>query len=251
MNIVKSKLLEETNCKYLLVEDNGNRYCKFLSNKIGRPQIATKSFCNLKCKESGAYDGRELSAEQERDFVVGSLRRTNPLFMLDKAFLGKMLEKYVKKADIIVPEIYPEIKKALEFLNTAQGFKKFYITGSAITSNASRPLKDIDILLWFETMEDYILSGIKKNLPSEINGVKTDYFYGSGDFDSLCSLFFCHMCPEEKKIYSSKWFNLNLSSIPEGFTVVNSKYEEYDNALRDLYNEPEPLLKGLPCCGKV
>lgn len=245
------QLKSKTVCKNLLIDDSENKYCKFLSNKIGRPQVVSPPFCNIKCFNNGPYDGKELSADQERKFVIDSFNRTNPMFMIDKKFIKKVITKYNMGVDIIIPENYEDIKNSLEFLTNVKGYQKFFLTGSGITSNATRPLKDIDIVLWFDTMEDYLLTDIKNQLPKEISGIKTDFFFGSGDIEDIHSMFFCHLSVDDKKIYGSRWFQLKLKSLPKGFIHIEPKYEGYDAELSNLYNQMLEPSKSMKCCGRT
>jgi hypothetical protein len=248
---IKDKINQKIECCNRLTDNLGNNYCKFLSNKLGRPQIVGKTFCNLKCRDSGPYDGKTLTIQEERDFVVGSLSRVNPAFIMDKKFIGKIISKYSLPVDIIIPDEYEMIMDHLKIVNDFKGFKKMYFTGSCVTSNAPRPLKDIDVLLWFDTMEDYILTDIKSKLPKNINDIKMDYFFGSGDVENLSSIFFCHISVEDKKFYVSKWFKPNLKSLPEGFQIVEAKYAEYEDAMRKLYDTMDAPSPNKQCCGKT
>lgn len=249
--LIKDKINQKIECSYRLTDELENNYCKFLSNKLGRPQIVGKTFCNLKCRDIGPYNEKKLNEEEERDFVIRSLNRVNPAFIMDKKFIGKIINKYSLPVDIIIPDEHESIINHLKFLNDIKGFKKIYFTGSCVTSNATRPLKDIDVLLWFDSMEDYILTDVKSKLPKSINDIKMDYFFGSGDVENLSSIFFCHISVEDKKFYASKWFKPNLRSLPEGFEIVEAKYAEYDHAMRELYNTMSDPSSNKKCCGRT
>lgn len=249
MKILDS-ILSETNCVNLVIdESSGNRYCKYLTNSIGRLHPTTKSFCNITCRNNGPYNNTLISKESERKFVVSTLKKYNPFFIINKNFIHKVLETYKLPVDIIIPEEYLEIKKSLESLQELKGFKQFLLTGSIITSNAKRPLHDIDIVLWFDSLEDYLKINVSEKLPKSINGIKTDYFIIVGENDiSFSSLFFCCVSPEDKKLYKSKWFELQLLTTPPDFEVVDVECDYFDEVMREMFLEPKDnTIK--KCCG--
>jgi hypothetical protein len=247
MNILDT-ILSETICSNLVIADNGSRYCKFLTNNIGRLHPTSKSFCNLKCRNTGPYNNRDISSEEEKTFIISTLKKYNPFFNIQKEFIDRVLKTYRLPVDIVSPEEYYDVKKCLEFLNQYDGFKKILLTGSIITKNATTPLHDIDIVLWFSNLEVYINNNIVSKLPKEINGIKTDYFIIIGDKDiSLSSLFFCCVSPEDKILYKSKWFELDLRSIPDGFTIIDAECEYFDIVMKEMFLNDNK--KNKKCCG--
>ena len=236
MNVLDTILSDTVCCNLVTDKNNGNLYCKFLTNSIGRLHPTNKSFCNLQCRKNGPYNGRILSVDDEKEFIISSLKKYNPFFIIDDKFISRVLNIYKLPVDIIMPIEYDDILDNLKFLYDVVGFNDILLTGSMITGNANRPLKDYDIVLWFNNLEDYINDKVKDNLPKSINGVKADYFIIIGDKDiSLSSLFFCTISPKNKILYKSKWFELNLQSTPDNFTIVESKCEYFDIIMKEKF----------------
>lgn len=236
MNVLDT-ILSDTVCHNLVTDkNNGNLYCKFLTNSIGRLHPTNKSFCNLKCRNFGPYNGKVLSPDCEKEFIITSLKKYNPFFVIDDNFIIRVLNTYKLPVDIIMPIEYNSILESLNFLYNISGFNDILLTGSMITANASRPLKDYDIVLWFNELEDYLDNRVNNNLPRFIDGIKTDYFIIIGNKDiSLSSLFFCTISPKNKILYKSKWFELNLRSTPDNFKIVDSKCEYFDTVMREKF----------------
>ena len=247
MNILQ-RISTEPVCIHSMKDQNtGNRYCKFLTNSIGRIHPVNNAFCNLDCHKNGPYNGKIIDKESEKKFILESISKYNPFFVIGKEFIEKVLETYKLPVDIIVPNEYSIIFEDLKFLYNIDGFNDILLTGSAITSNAKRPLKDLDIVLWFDTIEDYLHNDIKNKLPKYIDNIRTDFFIVIGSKDlSLASLFFCCVSPKHNKLYKSKWFKLNLRSIPENFEIIDAECEYFDQVMIEMFLD-EPTK---PCCGR-
>jgi len=241
-------ILSETVCSNLVIGQDNTRYCKYLTNSVGRLHPVGKSFCNLTCKKTGPYNNKQLSPEDNRAFIIKSLKGYNPFFYIDQKFIDRVLKTYKLPVDIIIPDEYNNIKKHLNFLNDFKGFKKFLMTGSAITKNAKRPLKDLDVLLWFNNIDGYLNVKNSNILPISIDGIKVDYFVVIGDELQLSALFFCCLDVEDNKLYKSKWFELNLTSSPVDFEVVDAECEYFDIIMQDMFLSNNKPSTG--CCGR-
>jgi hypothetical protein len=251
MNILE-EIQSDTICDNLVIDKtNGNRYCKYLTNSIGRLHPTTKSFCNLTCRQKGPYNNKVLSSDDNKKFIISTLKKYNPFFIINKDFISRVLKIYKMPVDIVIPDEFSDVGKELEFLKDYKGFKQFLLTGSSITGKAKRPLHDLDIVLWFDNLSDYLNQNISNILPKYINGIKTDFFIIIGDKDiSLSSLFFCCLSPDDKKLYKSKWFDLQISSIPEDFEIVDSECEYFDEIMHDMFLNSEKITPTKSCCGR-
>ena len=249
---ILERLTTEPVCIHSMKDMNtGNRYCNFLTNSIGRIHPVDNAFCNLTCIKDGPYNGKIIDKELEKTFILESVSKNNPFFAINQKFIQKVLKTYTLPVDIIIPDEYPIILENLKFLYDINGFNDLLLTGSAITANAKRPLKDFDIVLWFDTLEDYLNNDIQNKLPEYINNIKVDYFIIIGSKDlSLSSLFFCCLSPKYNKLYKSKWFELNLTSIPKNLEIIDAKCEYFDQVMTEMFiNNPNKLIKS-SCCNR-
>lgn len=218
-------------CPHMMKEGR-NTFCAAASSRLGRLFFTNEPLCRLWCQKKGPFEGRELSHEQEKIFVQEAWQmhyRQEPTGSL----AAKVLETYQKPADIATPEEWPQIQQDLDFLYKVPGFQAILITGSAVASNAPRPLKDIDISLWFESTQSLMAfrsSGTA--LPANLAGVKADYFYYIGsDFPDQ---FFVTIDPLRKRLYLSRWFKLNLRTLEEGYEVIQNPMLPMDDVLKKL-----------------
>ena len=72
---------------------------------------------------------------------------------------------------------YDEIKNNLEFLKNYQGFIKYTLTGPTITINSGIEYVDIDVVVWFDSLENYLNQQVKihKNClcQNDLKNIKT------------------------------------------------------------------------------
>ena len=221
-----------------LFSDGPQMYCKHMTNKIGRLSPTSKIFCNTICKKCGPYNAKPINREDEKEFTIKYLKSC-PDFIFSKKLLEKIMINYQLPMNIIIPNEYREIKTSLDFLNEYGGFRGVMLTGSLITSTAKKPPKDYDIVIWFSSIEDFIKHDIKKILPKEIQGVKTDYFYYFGEESNLKTLFFTTLDVDNKYLYVSEWYRMKILSIPDGFTLVETSYEAYDETISQMFTKEE------------
>lgn len=238
---ILNELHSEINCVNY-VENNTNEaigYCKFLTNTYGRMFPTNKIFCNITCKRRGPYNNKQLTKEQEIDFIKEGWETMRPRIfgIAEKAYIN-----YNLNADIYIPEIYNDIKNELIFLNNIDGFVKLYLTGSVIIKNIKKPLKDLDIVLQFNTIENYLNFRKLNLLPEKIKNIPIDWFITIGDKNHDIDVYFVYLDPEDKILYTSKWFDLKLNSIEDGIKVVY-KTCEYHKKLMNSYLEKSEISK--------
>lgn len=224
-------------CPFLIREGRMS-YCEFASSHLGRLFRTNDHVCRLMCQKHGPYMGREISHEQEIRFIREAWKLH--YFVEPGALAAKVLKTYQQPADIGTPEEWPQIRQDLAFLYDVKGFKAILITGSAVAKNAPRPLKDLDISLWFESAKalmDFRRSGVA--LPESISGVKADYFYYIGQ--EFPDQFFVALDPVAKKLYLSRWFKLNLRSNDEDYEVIDNPMLPLDDVLRQVISKVQTV----------
>ena len=230
MNEILQKLNEETICTNIIRDpNNGNGYCRYLTNKVGRLFSLNKRLCNLDCPRFGPKNGQCCNDEQK--FLNLAFTSFSPVHIM---LVEKLLTNYSLPTDIIIPNEWDEIKNSLFFLKQYSGFKQFLITGSAITKNAKRPLKDLDIVLWFNNIEEYLEKQISSLLPPKIGGITVDYFICIGEEDQIPNLYFVSLDIKNKTLYTSSWFKLKIKSVPDGVKVIESSYKHFDDMLKKM-----------------
>lgn len=224
--------------------------CSWISERLGRVYPVSKARCNLICKMSGPYCGKEPTNPQK--FIKEALIAHSQI--INRTFYEKIVKKYQLPTDIDIPEEYPTIKESLSDLWTMKGFNGLLLTGSCIVKNLPKPPKDYDIVLSFDTLENVINQAeIINDLPKTINGVKCDYFYYLGENPDL---YFVSLDCDKKILYTSQWFELNLKSLGEGITVIHKSPPMLTGIIESFFNPQEirelvdakPKLKS--CCGK-
>jgi hypothetical protein len=224
---IEEQLNKSVECVNLIKDENsGNLYCKYLTNRTGTLFSANnKALCNFICSKKGPYNNKPISANEEKEFVVESIKKLN---QPSKETIQNILKQYNLNFDIKVPGYYSEIKNNLEFLKNYKGFKKFTLTGPCITINSGIEYSNIDIVIWFDSLDDYLNQKIKELLPNSINNTPVNYHIFTGNDEEISSLFFSQLDVENKIIYFSKWFNMNIRSLPFNFEVKSCIYEGYD-----------------------
>ena len=143
---------------------------------------------------------------------------------------------YNKIYDIKIPKFYNEIEENMNFLKNYKGFKKFTLTGDCLIVDDYKKLKSIDIILWFESMGDWLGQNIKQQIPSFIENIKTNFYIFTGTIEETSSMFLFQLDVEDKILYTSKWFDLKLLKIPDDFEVKYSKCEYYNYEFKTHVN---------------
>lgn len=225
-----------------LISGNNNKICKVLAEQTGGmlgpiPPIR----CNVTCKLNGPYCGAPMSKEKISKFAADELLMSR-MFWKNGEFMKKVLNKYLTKVNINFPELeWNKIKSALEPFILSGHIEKIYLTGSIILKIKKH--KDYDILLKIKSWENF--SEIEKMLPVEIDGVMCDYFFTVED--TVVDRFFTILDCENKILYESSWYKLDIESIPSDITIKTSipleinKYidSEMKNIIKGALNFPD------------
>jgi hypothetical protein len=219
-------------CPHLMREQHA---CSWLSGKLGRIAYTSPIFCNFECINKGPYCGQ--APKQEEEFIYNAWFRATGI---DINFARRILNHYNLPANIVIPPEWSAIKSGLAHLYKDKNLRAILLTGSVIT-DLRRPLKDYDIALWFYDIKPVIINNkiIRDGLPKEINGVKADYFFLSGEKSP--DTFFISLDPESKIMYTSHWFDSKKVSVSSDISVCkrepNSLYNLLEKAVNGETNE--------------
>jgi hypothetical protein len=219
------------NCLNLIKNNQTNdEYCIFLSNRLGVEYKTCDKLCES-CKINGPYNNKQISKEEEKKFVINSIKEFNKDLL---KLLYSTLEDYELIYDIEIPLFYKKLKEKLFFLKDCKGFEKFTLTGPCITQQKSEKSNNIDIILWFDSMENWILNKkfIIDKMPSGIEDFTLNFYFYTGNEKETSNLIFFQLDVENKIIYTSKWFESKLRKVPENFKIRFSPYEYYDYELK-------------------
>jgi hypothetical protein len=235
---IEDQLNKPVKCVNLIKDDNtGNLYCKYLTDRTGELFSANnKALCNFICSKKGPYNNKPISTNEEKNFVVESIKKLN---QPSKEKIQNILNNYKLNFDFKIPKYYDEIKNNLEFLKNYQGFIKFTLTGPTITINSGIEYVDIDVVVWFDSLENYLNQQVQEKLPKNIYNKNVNYYIYTGKEEDIHSLFFSQLDVENKIIYFSKWFNMRIRSIPATFIVNDCAYEGYDIEFFENINEKD------------
>lgn len=212
-------------CQHLV---NG-RYCDWLTGKIGRPYPVSPIFCNFSCKRRGPFCGQTPAPDALRDFLVEAWWRSSPIE--SAAFAKRVLNRFSRPVEVYIPEAWQQISEQLAFLKSLPGFKRLLLTGSVIVKG-DVPVKDYDVVLWFDGLKSILDADLAAKLPKTINGVSVDYFYNTSA-DEVPDFYFASLDPENKILYTSRWFNIKITGVQEGITVLQKKVEFFEDILRE------------------
>jgi hypothetical protein len=201
---------------------SGETYCDFLSKRIGQEFKIPIQLCHEHCIKKGPYNNKAITENEEKEFVINSIKKYNSDFINS---INQISKDYDIIYDIKIPEFYDKIKKELHFLKNYKGFKKFTLTGPCLTIDGA---DRIDIILWFESLEDWLSQNINKNLPRLIENKKINFFIYTGRIEETSSMIVFQLDIEDKILYTSKWFDLKLLKIPDDFKIKYSKCEYYN-----------------------
>lgn len=207
--------------------------CSWISERIGRLYGVNPLICNHVCKSAGPYCGQP--ATNEESFLAAMWRRSSPLG--DANLARRVVVNYSRPVDIHIPKLWPEIKKAITFLDGKAGYAGAMLTGSVILRIDTAP-KDLDIVLRFDTAANALLA--LQGLPQKIAGIKTDFFYYIGENPDV--YFACLDC-ESKKLYLSGWLPLTINSIEDGIETILAPESRFGEMVRSLLAQSPELLK--------
>jgi glycosyltransferase involved in cell wall biosynthesis len=203
-------------------------------------------FCEMTCKRTGPYCGKQISDEEELKFLHTGWWRLPPINNAE--FAKTVRDRYTKEYDIHLPPEYPAIKEALKELWAFPGFKGIFLTGSLVAKNAPRPLKDYDVILWFEDVASALAAKKVYTPPKFVDGVRLDCFYNIGPGPAP-DAYFAALDAEKKVLYLSRWMKLNVREVFDGITVVRREYAGLDKVLEQVpaWLEGANRVVGRPC----
>ena len=211
-------------CPYL-INGSKSKVCKILAEQSGGILGPVSPIrCEVTCKLKGPYCGKEFSSEKTSQFVADELLMSR-IFWKNGEFMKRVLNKYLSKVNINMPhKEWLEIKTALTPFIEKKLIESIFLTGSLILKINKH--KDYDILLKIKSWENFDL--IESSLPEYINGVKCDYFFTVDE--NMLDRFFTVLDYENKTLYQSSWYTLNIESIPDDIIIKTSvplKINEY------------------------
>lgn len=205
-------MLSESLKSFPLCSNLSGSACEWISQRIGRLHLVSPLVCNHVCKAKGPFCGQE--PKDAVGFLQDMWQRASPLG--DANLAQRVASSYERPADVHTPEIWQSVKQALAGLEGKPGYLGAMLTGSAILRR-SAPLKDLDIVLRFEDAATALRYA--GNLPKEIAGIKTDFFYYIG---KSADVFFACLDCEARKLYLSGWLPLKIKSIDPDIEIVQA-----------------------------
>jgi hypothetical protein len=197
---------------------------------VGIEYQACDRLCDA-CKRLGPYNNKPISKDQEKHFVLRTIQHFNEDILKS---IHDVLNYYDLIYDIEIPSFYNKLKENLNFLYKYTGFKKFTLTGPCIATNNPLKLNSIDVVIWFDSLEDWISnkSLIENEIPSSLDDIKINFFVYTGDEKETSNLIVFQLDVDNKIFYTSKWFELKLKKVPKDFKIKFSAYEYYDFELK-------------------
>lgn len=198
--------------------------CEWISQRVGRLHLVSPLICNHVCKAKGPFCGQ--APKDAAGFLQDMWQRASPLG--DANLAQRVASNYARPADVHTPAIWQSVKQALAGLEGKPGYLGAMLTGSAILRR-SAPLKDLDIVLRFESAASALrLAG---ELPKEIDGIKTDFFYYIG---KSADVFFACLDCEARKLYLSGWLPLTIRSIDPDIEIVQAPASEFGGMVKRM-----------------
>jgi hypothetical protein len=197
-------------CQYRIGCDSP-AICEWQSKRLGHVVTTSYLFCR-QCPINVYKYG-----QNNKDFLKKCFYRR-----YDKTFFDKLIKKYVNHTKIICPNNWKIINDQFSFLKKYSWFVDIGLTGSYIVENVENH-KDIDIVFWVKDIRSYAEWLKNNNLPEKIlDGTKIDYYI----FLEPYYQFFISLWPNQKKIFTSKYFSSNISSGEDLKIVYDSTYEK-------------------------
>lgn len=205
------------NCKF-----RQNNFCEVAASYFGKPLEVSNLWCNGPCKmHNGPFNGRILTKEQEILFALKLFLRNYA--SANDEFLQKVIAAYSRPVSLHYPyDTYQRIKTALGIPN------KILLTGSLLTKENGH--KDYDIIIIISAWQD--IEKLRQTLPKDIDGVSCDYFFL---LKPTVSFYAATLDVEEKILYKSSWFYLNLISNPFNIKIVDCECLGIDKLLHELF----------------
>lgn len=211
-----------------------DKFCLWLSDAFGKPVIITPVYCNSACKNGGGpYCGRETTKPSVDQFLAKAFIRSFGAF--DHKYIGRVLRHYRTECNVRVPPQWEGIKVALSPIFEFPFVKKILLTGSLILKDEGH--KDYDVVIQVEDVGQPYTPDFKKALPTHIDGIRMDYFFILRPGTSFYS---ATLDCDEKILYTTSWFHLNLKTLQEGIRVVECKTHGIDALVEDYLRERYP-----------
>jgi hypothetical protein len=205
-------------CCHRIENSQSKPVCLWQSHRLGQLITTTSLFCN-QCP----LDVYKQDSDNPK-FLKKCLSRR-----YTDVFLNKLYNKYTNHTKIILPDNWNNIVDTFSFLQKEQWYVDIGLTGSYIVENIKEH-KDIDIIFWIKDIPEYLNWTKNNELPKTIlNNIKTDYYL----FLEPHYQFFVSLWPNQKKIFTSKYFVPNISCSDPSIEIL------YDDSLdKILRNEP-------------
>lgn len=206
-------------CKFRY-DNESPSVCKYQSTRLGHVVYTSSLFCNSSCPKHVYEHGQE-----DVYFLKKCYHRR-----YDKDFLDKVIKKYQKQTQLIVPDIWLEVNNVFcTLLKQESWFVDVGLTGSSIVSGVENH-RDIDVVISINNIDQY-LEWRKVNktiLPTHINSIKIDYYF----YTDICNQFFVSLWPNQKLVYIHHSF-LKNTTFPDGYNIqhnlgINSEILDLD-----------------------
>lgn len=185
--------------------------CEWQSKRLGHIVKTSCLFCNNKCPKDVYEFGNN-----NKEFLKTCFYRR-----YDKNFFVKLVNKYINHTKIICPNNWEKINREFSFLREQSWFVDIGLTGSYIVENVESH-KDIDVVIWISDIREYAKWLENNILPEKLYDIKVDYYI----FLKPYYQFFISLWPNQKKIFTSKYFGSNISTSEEFEILYDNTYEK-------------------------
>ena len=200
-------------CQYRIGTDSPAT-CVWQSERLGHVVKTSYLFCK-NCTSNVHKNG-----DNDKDFLKKCFYRR-----YNKNFFEKLSKKYINHTKILCPKNWSMINDKFAELKKLPWFIDIGLTGSYIVDGVNNH-KDIDIVFWINNIQQYSIWLENNHLPEYMfDNLKTDYYI----FLKPYYQFFVSLWPNQKKIFTSKYFSANISTT-EDLEII------YDNSHEKLLN---------------
>ena len=231
-------ILNETNdidCVYLLKDKSNQQYCKFLSDKIGKEFKTCSELCKKYCFENGPCNNKSISKQQEKDFIIKSIKEYD---ISSLECVNQIIDDYDSFFDIGIPDFYIDIIQSLNFLKKFNGFQKFTLTGDCIKQIPIDNLKKIDIVLWFDSIENFNNQNIESELPKVIKNIETNFYLYTEGFEKISDVIYPQLDAENGILYKSNYFDMQVRGLQLGIQIKEPQIQETQTIEIDNFEKP-------------
>ena len=197
-------------CQYRIGHDSP-AICEWQSKRLGHIVKTSYLFCNHQCPKNVYEFG-----QHDKEFLKRCFYRR-----YDNNFFSKLTNKYISHTKIICPKNWQDINNKFSFLKKQSWFVDIGLTGSYIVENIDSH-KDIDVVFWINNIRDYAKWSEANILPDRLFNIKIDYYI----FLEPYYQFFISLWPNQKRIFTSKYFSSNISTSEEFEIFYDNTYEK-------------------------